>query len=400
MIQVYSEALKKTISVDRLIANIQGTSDGPTVVFFSGIHGNEPAGVFALEESLRKIKPEDVRGSIYGVSGNLKALRQKQRYIDEDLNRIWTEHNLNKLERKEKLNKEEHEQLELYVFLNEILNKGKPPYYFIDLHTTSSKTVPFITINDALINRRFSNQFPIPTVLGIEEYLNGPLLSYINSLGYVSLGFESGQHDEIKAISNSISFIYLTLVFTKIMGRDDVPSFLEHFKTLESESKSIRGVFEVIYLHKIMEQQPFKMLNGFENFQSVKKGKPLALSNNETLCSKYNAQIFMPLYQPQGQEGFFIIRKIKPFFLKLSTTLRQFKMDEMLIILPGVSWEDSKKQVLTVNLNTARFLVKPLFHLFGYRNKQIDKTHLKLYNRERTAKTKMYAKEVWYKTPV
>lgn len=400
MIQVYSEALKKTISVDRLIANIQGTSDGPTVVFFSGIHGNEPAGVFALEESLRKIKPEDVRGSIYGVSGNLKALRQKQRYIDEDLNRIWTEHNLNKLERKEKLNNEEHEQLELYVFLKKILNKGKPPYYFIDLHTTSSKTVPFITINDALINRRFSNQFPIPTVLGIEEYLNGPLLSYINSLGYVSLGFESGQHDEIKAISNSISFIYLTLVFTKIMGRDNVPSFLEHFKTLESESKSIRGVFEVIYLHKIMEQQPFKMLNGFENFQSVKKGKPLALSNNETLCSKYNAQIFMPLYQPQGQEGFFIIRKIKPFFLKLSTTLRQFKMDEMLIILPGVSWEDSKKQVLTVNLNTARFLVKPLFHLFGYRNKQIDKTHLKLYNRERTAKTKMYAKEVWYKTPV
>ena len=39
-----------------------------------------------------------------------------------------------------------------------------------------------------------------PIVLGIEEYLQGPLLSYINTLGYVSLGFESGQHDNKQAI--------------------------------------------------------------------------------------------------------------------------------------------------------------------------------------------------------
>ena len=35
---------------------------------------------------------------------------------------------------------------------------------------------------------------------GIEEYLNGPLLSYINELGYVAFGFEGGQHDDISAI--------------------------------------------------------------------------------------------------------------------------------------------------------------------------------------------------------
>ncbi|HKK11527.1 MAG TPA: hypothetical protein VJ945_01765, partial [Flavobacteriaceae bacterium] len=122
-----------------------------------------------------------------------------------------------------------------------------------------------------------------------------------------------------------------------------------------------------------------------------------AVSNRKNVESKHNAQIFMPLYQTQGEEGFFIIRKIKPFFLKLSVILRKLKADGLLILLPGISWSDSKKQSLLVNLKTARFMAKPIFHLLGYRNRQLDKTHLKLFNRERTAKTKMYKNETWYK---
>jgi hypothetical protein len=46
-------------------------------------------------------------------------------------------------------------------------------------------SLPFITINDALINLKFSNCSPISIVLEIEEYLEGPILNYLNSLGYV-----------------------------------------------------------------------------------------------------------------------------------------------------------------------------------------------------------------------
>ena len=365
MIQVYSEALQKTIRINRVIGKIKGVSDGPTVVFFSGIHGNETAGVFALDEALNKIKAEQVKGTVYGVSGNLKALELNQRYIEEDLNRLWIEENLKTLKKKEQLNVEEQEQLELLILLKNILEKNKAPFYFIDLHTTSGKTLPFITINDALINRKFSKQFPVPVVLGIEEYLNGPLLSYINTLGYVSLGFESGQHNEINAIRNSVAFIYLSLVFTKVIGRENITNYAKHYNQLKVETNKITGVFEVIYLHKIEHLESFKMLNGFENFQSIKKGIPLAMNNLKNVKSKYNAKIFMPLYQPQGHEGFFIIRKIKPFFLKLSALLRRFKADELLVLLPGISWSNSKKQVLHVNLQTARFLAKSIFHLLG-----------------------------------
>ena len=77
--------------------------------------------------------------------------------------------------------------------------------------------------------------------------------------------------------------------------------------------------------------------------------------------------------------------------------MRHFNLDGLLVALPGINWHDKKAGVLRVNLNTAKFLAKELFHLFGYRNKYLDKTHLKLYNRERVSKADMYRKEFWYK---
>lgn len=399
MAQVYSKALQKTISVERIIGKIKGNKKGPTIVFFSGIHGNESAGVFALQEVLNSIKSkkEIVKGNIYGVLGNPKALELNQRYVDSDLNRIWTSSNIETLKTKERLNTEEKEQVELYCLLKEILKNNKGPFYFIDLHTTSSRTPPFITINDAIINRKFSKLFPVPIVLGIEEYLNGPLLSYINELGYVSLGFESGQHDEHNAITNGIAFIYLSLVFANIINKADVLDYNKHYDQLNGTSNNITDIFEVIYLHKIKNGEIFKMKTGFKSFQHIKRGEALAISDNKEIVSKYNAKIFMPLYQTNGREGFFIIKRINSFFLKLSVLLRQFKADNFFVLFPGVSWENRERKVLQVNLKTARFMVKPLFHLLGYRNRQINKTHLKLYNRERVAKVEMYKNETWYK---
>ena len=397
MTQVYSKALQKTISVERIIGKIQGSKEEPTVVFFSGIHGNETAAVFALKEVFDKINQKQIKGTIYGISGNLKALETNQRYVVNDLNRLWTKPNLDTLLIKDKLNTEEKELLELYHLLTEIFNNQKGPLYFIDLHTTSSKTLPFITINDAIINRKFSRQFPVPIVLGIEEYLNGPLLSYINELGYVSLGFESGQHNEKEAILNAVAFIYLALVFTNVFSKANMLDFNSFYNQLHRASNSIKEIFEVIYLHKIKDNEMFKMKNGFKSFQFITKGTTLALSDNTEVKSEYNAKVFMPLYQTKGREGFFIIKKIEPFFLKLSVLLRQFRIDNLFILFPGVSWENKERKVLQVNLKTAKFLVKPLFHLLGYRSKQMDETHLRLYNRERVAKVNMYKQETWYK---
>jgi succinylglutamate desuccinylase len=393
MVEVFSKAINKSVSIDRVLFEIKGQKNGPTVIFFGGIHGNEPAGIFALETVLSKLDTKNVGGSIYAITGNLKALKEGKRYINKDLNRLWTQKEIDALLQSRSLVSEHQEQLEIYNLIHEILSKNQGPFYFIDLHTTSSKTLPFITINDAIINRKFSEQFPVPIVLGIEEYLQGPLLSYINTLGYVSLGFESGQHNSKNAISNCIAFINLVLKQTKVVPYLD---FDKNHKILKTAAQNIDKFFEIAYLHRVDNVDNFDILPAFKSFERIKKGELIAKHNNKEITARYSGRIFMPLYQRNGNEGFFLIKKIPKFFLKLSIFLRHIKADRLFILMPGISWHTKEKGVLKVNLKVAKYYAKSIFHLLGYRSREIDQNQLFVTNREHVSKTKDYINEPWF----
>lgn len=385
----------------RIIIQFEGEETGPTLVFFGGVHGNENAGVKALQKLKKTIfsYKEFIKGNVFAIVGNLKGVKQNKRFIDEDLNRMFTKKGVHSINQNNlhKLNSEQLEQQEILNCVTTILKTNKGPFYFIDLHTTSSKTLPFITINDAIINRRFAKCFPVPVILGIEEYLEGPLLSYINQLGYVSLGFESGQHDEEQAVKNALSFCYLSLVYSGVIDQKHLTDFDGKYRSLKEQNGSIEKTFEVIYRYSIKENEIFKMLPNFRSFQSIKKGDDLAISGNRTICSPYSGLLFMPLYQTQGKDGFFIIKKIPKFFLQLSSILRKLKVENLLVCLPGVARDKNEKEILIINLTIARFLAKPLFHLLGYRSKTINQSQLLLYNRERVAQTASYSLTHWYK---
>jgi succinylglutamate desuccinylase len=186
------------------------------------------------------------------------------------------------------------------------------------------------------------------------------------------------------------------LVYAGILQKEHIENFDMLYKRLKEASLNYDDISEVVHLHKIKPNESFKMMNGFKSFQKVDKGTVLATSNGKEVIADRNAMLFMPLYQEIGDDGFFIIRKIKPFFLKLSAILRHFRADNLLALLPGISWDDKRKHVLKVNLKVTKFLAKPIFHLLGYRNRTMDKTHLKLYNRERVAKIDMYKNESWF----
>jgi succinylglutamate desuccinylase len=128
MAEVYNKSLSKLTSIHRVLGHIKGINKGATTVFFAGIHGNETAGVFALKGLFKTMTPKMVSGSVYGISGNLKALEQNQRYIDKDLNRLWTKKQLESLEFKEDLNAEDDEQLELYLLIKHIISANSGPF--------------------------------------------------------------------------------------------------------------------------------------------------------------------------------------------------------------------------------------------------------------------------------
>lgn len=395
---VHSIALEETVKIDRVIDHIVGTEEGPTMVFFGGIHGNEPAGVFALRQVFDEIRSKklSVKGEIYAISGNLGALETHQRFQQEDLNRIWFPDRIEDIIEKKKIHHEEENELsQLYLLIQDILENSNPPFYFLDLHTTSSDTTPFMILNDSLLNRKYGSNYPLPIILGIEEYLKGALLSYINELGYVSLGFESGQHDDEKAIRNSVDFIRYSLALTQSLDVTEKEKELLREKISNTSNDSYR-FYEIYHQHDIGPENDFEMFPGFSNFQKVPKGVSLALVDGVELKTTKRRQIFMPLYQKQGNEGFYFIRPIPKIWLWLSKELRRVKVDHILVKLPGVEWADGKKDTLVVDQRIARFFAKSFLHLLGYRARRSDRTHLMAKNRERASKSNEYTNALWF----
>ncbi|MBU2525879.1 MAG: succinylglutamate desuccinylase/aspartoacylase family protein [Bacteroidetes bacterium] len=383
---------------DRIIGHIKGINPGATVVFFGGIHGNEPAGIKALEQVFAQLKSWNIKmnGTLYGFRGNVKALELEKRFLESDLNRIWQRHHITSILRRDKefLRPDEQELLHIYNSLSKILLAEQPPYYFLDLHTTSSHSKPFITISDAMINRKFATLFNVPIVLGLEEYLQGTLLNYINERGYVSLGFEAGQHQDESAVQNCVEFIWKTLLHTELISRKDFEIF-QNFKHNFNEC-SKPCFYEVTQRFKIEDHDNFSMKKGFLNFSKIQKGEHLASYNQTDVISKKRSILFMPLYQKQGNDGFFIIRRIPMLALKISAFLRQFKLYQLLILFPGISWTNKEKETLMVNKKIARFYIKSIFHLMGYRKYFMSNTYFFMSNREKRAKNHLYKKCKWY----
>lgn len=371
--EVAIQSFGKTIKIQRLLGKIKGKQKGPTIIAIGGIHGNEKAGVQALLNVFDSLKNSTIslNGNFYGIAGNLEALQQNKRFIDVDLNRIWTSNIIDNTINLGNLSHEYLEQSKIYELIKSILEEEKGPFYFLDLHTTSAQTSPFITISDSLNNRKFSSNFNVPIILGIEEYLDEPLLSYINKFGHVALGFEGGQHTDVNSISATESFLYLALEATKCVKKSQLKNFKKHQYRLQSLNKR-NDFFEIKYRYEIVNNTDFNMLPGFENFDDVYTNQLLAYHNGRSIKSHLTGEIFLPLYQKKGTDGFFLIQQISKTWIVLSKFLRKLNLDAFLRLLPGIKKHKFQSNTLIVNPNIASLFTTDFFHLFGYRKKVLE----------------------------
>ncbi len=366
------EAFGKKIEIGRFLIKKFVSKEAPTLILLAGIHGNEISGFFAIQNVQEQIEAQSLvfKGNLYALSGNLNAISKGIRYENEDLNRLWSDEKIEVLYHKNTdLTPEEKEQKELFTIIKDIFATHTGDFFFVDLHTTSSPTTPFLTISDSINNRCFSAHFPVPVVLGIEEYIQGPLLTYINEYGYIGVGFEAGQHHDLQAIKMNEAFIWMALVHTGCLRLEDVTEYDNYKKTLNQLGGFTKQFFEIDYKYSIDKDEDFKMKEGYENFQKIAKGEPLALSDAQDVIAPYQGRIFMPLYQSQGEDGFFIISRISKFWLMLSRYSRKLQFHNLLRILPGIKQSKYDAYTLVVNPKIAKVLTDEIFHLFGYRRK-------------------------------
>lgn len=367
--------MRPSVTVGRhRIGTFVGDAAGPTLLAFGSIHGNEAAGALALERvssRLREIKPQ-IRGRVYLLAGNTRAILQSVRFIDADLNRHWTEANVTKnssdSEPPDALS-EDYEQRELLVDIEEILLTAKDEVYALDLHSTSAEGAAFATVGDTLRNRGFAQQFPITILLGIEEQLEGTLLEYLNNLGAVTLGFEGGQHFAASTIDSHEALVWSALYNSGILESDDGED-RRHWNDVLRRATRHPRIFEVRYRHAITPPDGFEMDPGYNNFDKIRKGQLLAKDVRGEVRSRESGVILMPLYQKLGEDGFFLGREVAPFWIWLSAVLRRARAYRLMPILPGVRRSTNDPDTLEIDTRIARFFPLQIFHLLGFRRRR------------------------------
>jgi len=206
----------------RIIGRYDGAEKGPLFICTSGVHGNELAGVKALDFMLKMLEVEPItnesfsyKGRLLALRGNLKAMDNGQRFITEDLNRKWKIKDVEKIisSPPTELRNEDLELFELHKAIHDEIADYQPSsLVFLDLHTTTADggifTIPFE--DDASI--AVAKELFAPVVLGLLDGIEGTMMHYFNQdrfpeIPTTSLCFESGQHDDPLSVNRAIAAI-------------------------------------------------------------------------------------------------------------------------------------------------------------------------------------------------
>jgi succinylglutamate desuccinylase len=385
-------ALSRTGTItegEHLIGEFTGAERGATLIVVGSVHGNEPGGAAALRKISRELEKrrEKLRGRVYLLAGNTRALARKARFIDSDLNRHWTNENIARNTSDSPARAaEDLEQRELLKIFAGILETARDEVFALDLHSTSAEGWPFATVGDTMRNRHFAQKFPVTILLGIEEQLDGTMLEYLNNAGAVTFGFEGGQHDSPATAENHEALVWLALVNAGILAREDFPEF-ETYRQILSKASGAARILEVRHREAIAPGDEFEMNPGFENFDRVRRGQILAGNRNGAIRAPESGLILMPLYQKQGEDGFFIGREVAPFWLRLSAILRRLKFPGLVRVLPGVWRHPADAESLIVNTSVARFFPLQIFHLLGFRKRRWSNNQLIVSRRRHDTKS-------------
>ena len=283
-----------------------------------GLHGNEPAGVRALEEVVDLVRSRRhlLRGDFVAVAGNLQALAAGRRFMSYDLNRAFTPARVAALRNSlpspngRAPAPEDRETVRLLDVLDHVSARRRGPVHVFDIHTTSSGGGAFTTATDRPRHKRFALSVPVPLVMRLDEHLEGTLAGYFDQFGYTSAVFECGQHEEAEARVRAASAVWLAIRAAGLLRDADVPEARRGYEALECAYRRLPRVLEMTYRHPVEEEDRYMTRPGFRNFQQVRAGDVIADDRNGEVVAPKSGRLLMPLYQEQGEDGFFVVRDI------------------------------------------------------------------------------------------
>lgn len=307
---------------NRIIGDYTGAARGPLVLAFGGMHGNEPAGVNALQTVFQLLHLEPghnpgfvFHGRLLAMRGNRQALALGQRYLHHDINRQWQPEHLQRLRNTppSQLQAEELELHELCLLIDQTVAEYQPDrIYVLDLHTTTADGGIFSIASDDPESIRLGIQLHAPVITGMLQGLSGTTLHYFTDSHFpcptTAVSFEAGQHQDPVSEKRAIAAIINLLRSVGCVKAEDVEN--KHDEILITYSQGLPKVAHLLMTHRIQDGDHFVMKPGYTNFQRVYEGECLAHDRHGPIYCPFDAHLLMPLYQPQGHDGFFLVRAI------------------------------------------------------------------------------------------
>lgn len=251
-----------------------GQKEGKTLAVFAGIHGNEKAGVRALNNIIPNIEIDS--GTVYFVYANPPAIERDLRYVNKNLNRLFSRDMAGK----------EYE-IKRACELMDILDTCDA---LLDLHSYNSPEGDPFAITESN-GYDFVSRINVPLVASGFGELGYGSDDYMFRNGKVGVCVECGTSNNYEKFTPFAE--HVTKQFLSYFGViDDRIAYDTH------EQK----YFRVKKLHK-KQTDGFRFTEQFHDFELLPTNRPFIIDGNTEITASINEAIMFPRADvPVGEE--------------------------------------------------------------------------------------------------
>jgi len=247
---------------------------GKSLAIFAGVHGNEKAGVIALQRAIKTLSIR--RGTVHSVIANPQAVKQNQRFIEKNLNRCFV-----------KPNRDRSVEDELARILMGLLDKCDA---LLDLHGYNGREDrPFLICEKPSFDLARQLDFNIVSY-GWAKAQPGGTDSYMYAQNKIAICAECG--------SNLLPKKYSALAF------ETIQKFLQYFDAIDStQGPTINRSQQFIEATKsiVKQSNSFSFDRPYVNFDHLIPGKVFATDGQRRYIAQNNECIIFP--RPQAAVG-------------------------------------------------------------------------------------------------
>lgn len=269
------------IKVTSKILEINSGNPGPVLAIFAGVHGNELAGVFALQEILPKLTP--TRGKLFVAFANPPAIAANCRMLEKNMNRCFYKGN----------NGNTPEDIRARELMS-VLDQCEA---LLDLHMFyDDDGQPFVICEDNALD--IAQKFDVDIIS--TNWVNaepGAADGYMSAQGKVGLCVECGP---ISKAHEYTAFAEKTIY-----------QFLRHFEMSPLKVAFSNSPKKTIVADRSIYKSSakFKLKSGYKNFDELKKGEVFAIDGQSKSRAGSAECIIFPHYAAKVNEEACIIGK-------------------------------------------------------------------------------------------